>query len=82
MKKILIVEDDKHTRLLTSARLKPYYTVEEAENGEKALEILSVGTLSYGFFEVAHKLAILPLHHVDSRNHLLVKLHLKNIVLH
>lgn len=40
MATILIVEDDKHTRLLTSARLKSYYTVEEAENGEKALEIL------------------------------------------
>ncbi len=40
MATILIVEDDKNTRLLTSARLNPYYTVEEAENGEKALEIL------------------------------------------
>ncbi|WP_186422340.1 response regulator transcription factor [Lacrimispora celerecrescens] len=40
MATILIVEDDRHTRLLTCARLKPYYTVAEAENGEKALEIL------------------------------------------
>ncbi|GAB6087180.1 response regulator transcription factor [Alkaliphilus crotonatoxidans] len=40
MATILVVEDDKHTRLLTCARLKPYYTVEEAVNGEQALEIL------------------------------------------
>lgn len=37
---ILIVEDDKNTRILTSARLSPYYTVAEAENGEKALDVL------------------------------------------
>lgn len=40
MATILVVEDDKHTRLLTCARLKPYYTVAEAENGEKALKLL------------------------------------------
>lgn len=40
MATILIVEDDKNTRLLTSARLKPYYKVEEAQDGERALEIL------------------------------------------
>lgn len=40
MATILIVEDDKNTRLLTSARLKSYYKVEEAQDGEKALEIL------------------------------------------
>jgi DNA-binding response OmpR family regulator len=40
MATILIVEDDKNTRLLTSARLKAYYTVVEAQDGEKALELL------------------------------------------
>ncbi|MDW2796710.1 response regulator transcription factor [Clostridium boliviensis] len=40
MATILVVEDDKHTRLLTCARLKPYYTVTEAENGEEALKLL------------------------------------------
>lgn len=40
MATILIVEDDKNTRLLIMARLKSYYLVEEAEDGEKALEIL------------------------------------------
>lgn len=40
MATILIVEDDKNTRLLTSARLKSYYTVKEAEDGAQALEIL------------------------------------------
>lgn len=40
MATILIVEDDKHTRLLTCARLKPHYAVEEAENGEQALNML------------------------------------------
>lgn len=40
MATILVVEDDKHTRLLTCARLKSYYAVEEAENGEQALNIL------------------------------------------
>ena len=37
---ILIVEDDKNTRLLSRARLKSYYAIEVAEDGEKALEIL------------------------------------------
>lgn len=40
MATILIVEDDKNTRLLISARLKLYYAIEEAEDGEKALEVL------------------------------------------
>nr|WP_314459670.1 response regulator transcription factor [uncultured Clostridium sp.] len=40
MATILVVEDDKHTRLLTCARLKPHYAVEEAENGEQALKML------------------------------------------
>lgn len=40
MATILVVEDDKHTRLLTCARLKPYYAVAEAENGEEALKML------------------------------------------
>lgn len=40
MATILVVEDDKHTRLLTCARLKPHYAVEEAENGEEALNML------------------------------------------
>lgn len=40
MATILVVEDDKHTRLLTCARLKPYYAVAEAENGEEALMLL------------------------------------------
>lgn len=39
MATILVVEDDKHTRMLTVARLKPHYTVLEAEDGEKALDI-------------------------------------------
>lgn len=40
MATILIVEDDKNTRLLIGARLKSYYLIEESEDGEKALEIL------------------------------------------
>jgi DNA-binding response OmpR family regulator len=40
MATILIVEDDRHTRRLTGARLKPYYNVEEAENGKEAMDIL------------------------------------------
>ena len=39
MATILVVEDDKHTRMLTVARLKGHYTVLEAEDGEKALDI-------------------------------------------
>lgn len=40
MATILVVEDDKNTQLLTAARLKPYYTVVCANNGEEALDIL------------------------------------------
>ncbi len=40
MATILIVEDEKNTRILTSARLKPYYKIEEAKDGVKALELL------------------------------------------
>lgn len=40
MATILIVEDDKNTRILTKARLKDKYTILEASNGIEALEIL------------------------------------------
>ena len=36
---ILIVEDNENTRILTEARLKRYYNVVTAKNGEEALEI-------------------------------------------
>lgn len=36
---ILVVEDNEHTRLLTEARLKKYFNVVTAENGEQALDI-------------------------------------------
>lgn len=36
---ILVVEDDKNTRLLTTARLKPHYTVYTAQNGQEAIDI-------------------------------------------
>lgn len=39
MATILIVEDDKNICLLTTARLKPYYTVLTASDGNKALGI-------------------------------------------
>lgn len=39
MATILVVEDDENTRLLTTARLKPYYTVLAAENGQLAIDI-------------------------------------------
>lgn len=39
MATVLIVEDDKNTRLLTAARLKPYYTVLAACDGEEALDL-------------------------------------------
>ena len=39
MATILVVEDDKSTRLLTTARLKPHYTVLSACDGEEALDI-------------------------------------------
>lgn len=38
MATILVVEDDANTRLLTTARLKPYYTVVSAENGKEAID--------------------------------------------
>jgi len=37
---ILVVEDDKNTRILTMARLKGRFEVLEAENGEKAIDII------------------------------------------
>lgn len=40
MIKILIVEDDEMVRLLTKTQLGPLYQIEEAANGEEALEIL------------------------------------------
>lgn len=39
MATILVVEDDKNIRLLTTARLKPHYTVLTACDGEKAIDI-------------------------------------------
>lgn len=39
MAAILVVEDDKNTRLLTTARLKPYYDVLAACDGEEALNL-------------------------------------------
>ena len=39
MATILVVEDDKHIRLLTTARLKPHYTVLTACDGEEALDV-------------------------------------------
>lgn len=36
---ILVVEDNKNTRILTEAKLKKYYNIVTAENGEQALEI-------------------------------------------
>ena len=40
MATILVVEDDKNTRILTMARLKGRFEVLEAENGEKAIDII------------------------------------------
>ena len=37
---ILLVEDDDKLRLLTKTKLSPLYHVEEAANGEEALELL------------------------------------------
>lgn len=37
---ILVVEDDKNTRLLTEAQLRKYYNIVSAENGEEALDII------------------------------------------
>ena len=39
---ILLVEDDDKLRLLTKTKLSPLYQVEEAANGEEALEILDI----------------------------------------
>lgn len=36
---ILVVEDDTNSRILTAARLKPYYTVLTACDGEEALDV-------------------------------------------
>lgn len=43
MATILVVEDDRSMRLLTSARLKDYYSVITACDGEEALEIIHKG---------------------------------------
>lgn len=43
MATILVAEDDRNMRLLTSARLKDYYTVHTACDGEEALEIIHRG---------------------------------------
>ena len=40
MASILVVEDDKNTRLLTKARLKQEYEIIEAQDGQQALDIL------------------------------------------
>ena len=43
MATLLVVEDDRNMRLLTSARLKDYYTVLTACDGEEALQIIHKG---------------------------------------
>lgn len=43
MATVLVVEDDRNMRLLTSARLKDYYTVTTACDGEEALKIIHKG---------------------------------------
>ena len=43
MATILVVEDDRNMRLLTAARLKDYYTVQTACDGEEALQIIHKG---------------------------------------
>ena len=43
MATLLVVEDDRNMRLLTSARLKDYYTVLTACDGEEALKIIHKG---------------------------------------
>lgn len=40
MPTILVVEDDDASRMLTKARLKPYYDVRVARDGEQALEVM------------------------------------------
>lgn len=37
---ILVVEDDKNTRLLTEAKLRKHYNIISVENGEKALDVI------------------------------------------
>lgn len=37
---ILVVEDDKNTRTLTEAKLRKYYNIVSAENGEEALDAI------------------------------------------
>lgn len=37
---ILVVEDNKNARLLTESKLRKYYNVVSAENGEKALDMI------------------------------------------
>lgn len=43
MATLLVVEDDRNMRLLTAARLKDYYTVLTACDGEEALKIIHKG---------------------------------------
>lgn len=45
MATILVVEDDKNTRLLTTARLKQYYNVVTACDGEEAMDIFYKQTI-------------------------------------
>ncbi len=40
MASVLVAEDDKNIRLLTTLRLKSFYTVESAENGQEAFDII------------------------------------------
>ena len=37
---ILVVEDDKNTRMLTEAKLRKYYNIVSAENGKKAIDVI------------------------------------------
>lgn len=43
MATVLVVEDDRNMRLLTSARLRDYYSVCTASDGEEALDIIHKG---------------------------------------
>ena len=43
MATVLVVEDDRNMRLLTSARLRDYYSVCTASDGEEALGIIHKG---------------------------------------
>jgi DNA-binding response OmpR family regulator len=40
MATVLIVEDDKNTQLLTAARLKPYFNIICAGDGQEALDMI------------------------------------------